>query len=175
MAKVAFSKLNCKVNANVGSFEFNDQTIEVKAYLPIQDKFDLAARVLDCVVDDSIIYNPEKVNLFLTLEILYAYTNITFTDKQKEDPGKLYDMIVSSGLADDVFAVLPDSEAITLQRMVYHAMDDIYAYRNSARAIASEFISNSEQLKETSEQVMKNVSNAPEGMKMLKDTLDKLG
>ena len=41
MAKVAFSKLGLTKNTNVGSFEWNDQTIEVKGYLPIQEKMQL--------------------------------------------------------------------------------------------------------------------------------------
>ena len=41
MAKVPFTKLGLTKNTNVGSFEWNDQTIEVKGYLPIQEKMQL--------------------------------------------------------------------------------------------------------------------------------------
>ena len=36
---------------------------------------------------------------------MYAYTNINFTEKQKEDPTKLYDMLISSGLVAGINAV----------------------------------------------------------------------
>ena len=41
---------------------------------------------------------------------MYAYTNINFTDKQKEDPTKLYDILVSSGLVSKVINIIPVAE-----------------------------------------------------------------
>ena len=41
MAKVAFSKLGLKINNDVKTVVFNEQTIEVKQYLPIEEKLNL--------------------------------------------------------------------------------------------------------------------------------------
>ena len=175
MAKVAFSKLNCKTNTDVGTFEWGDQIIEVKAYLPIAEKFTLMLNVLNDVVDDAAFYNPSKVDLFLTLETVFAYTNISFTEKQKENCAKLYDMIVSSGLWDDILTVLPKSEFNELTQTIYQTVHQIYSYRNSARAIIENLSENSDTLSQTAEEVMNKVQSAPEEMKLLKDVIDKLG
>ena len=47
MAKIAFTKLALTKNTDVASFDWNGQTIEVKQYLPIQEKMDLIAAVLN--------------------------------------------------------------------------------------------------------------------------------
>ena len=98
MAKVSLTKLGLKVNQEIKTIEFNEQTIEVKQYLPINDKLELISNVINSAHDENNFANPVKVSVFTTLEIMYAYTNINFTDKQKEDPTKLYDMLISSGL-----------------------------------------------------------------------------
>jgi hypothetical protein len=47
MAKVAFNKLGLTKNTSVASFDWNGQTIEVKQYLPAQEKLNLIADVLN--------------------------------------------------------------------------------------------------------------------------------
>jgi hypothetical protein len=43
MAKVSFSKLGLSKNNTIKNFEYNGQNIEVKQYLPINDKATLVA------------------------------------------------------------------------------------------------------------------------------------
>ena len=97
MSKVSFTKLGLTKNTQVGSFEWNGQTIEVKAYLPIQEKLDLIAAVINNCQDENNFINEGKMSLFMSLEMVYRYTNINFTEKQKSDPAKLYDLLAGSG------------------------------------------------------------------------------
>jgi len=110
MAKVAFSKLGLTANKDIKTITWNEQEIEVKQYLPVNDKLILCARVLNQVVDEQGYYNPGKIEIFKTLEIIMTYTNLTFTEKQKEDPGKLYDLLISSGFEKLVIDNIPDEE-----------------------------------------------------------------
>jgi hypothetical protein len=59
---------------------------------------------------------------------MYAYTNINFTEKQKEDITKLYDLIISSGLYAVVIDVIPASEYDALIGGIRKSIDAIYAY-----------------------------------------------
>ena len=81
MAKVSLTKLGLKVNQDIKNIEFNKQIIEVKQYLPINEKLELISSVINSAADENNFSNPVKENVFLTLEILYHYTNINFTDK----------------------------------------------------------------------------------------------
>lgn len=175
MAKVAFSKLGTKVDTSIGEFDFNEQKIEVKGYLPIEEKFDVLSRVLVESVDDSGFYNPARINVFLTLEMVFAYTNITFTDKQKEDIGKLYDQIVSSGLWGDILTVLPQNEYNLMVRTVFETIDHIYQYRNSAYAIIDELKNSSIDLDDKAKDIADKLQSSPENLTMLKEVLDKMG
>jgi hypothetical protein len=81
MAKVSLTKLGLKVNQDIKNIEFNEQIIEVKQYLPVNDKLELISNVINSAHDENNFSNPVKVSVFTTLEIMYAYTNINFTDK----------------------------------------------------------------------------------------------
>ena len=135
MAKVSLTKLGLKVNQNVKNIEFNEQIIEVKQYLPINEKLELISSVINSAADENNFSNPVKENVFLTLEILYHYTNINFTDKQKEDPVKLYDLVISSGLVNKITDLIPEEELDEVINGVAQSVKAIYAYRNSVLGI----------------------------------------
>ena len=110
MAKVSFSKLNLNKNTEVSTFEWGDQNIEVKDYLPIGDKLNLISEIINDSIDKNGYYNPARVYLNTTLKMIMAYTNVSFTDKQKEDPKKLYDLVVGSGFSAKVFEEINKGE-----------------------------------------------------------------
>ena len=47
MAKIGFTKLGLKSNNEIQYVEFNEQTIEVKQYLPVEEKLELITKVLE--------------------------------------------------------------------------------------------------------------------------------
>ena len=95
MAKLSYTKLGLKVNQENGVIFHNDQRIEVKSYLPVNDKLKLISNVINLSADDNNFSNPVKEDVYFALEIIENYTNISFTDKQKEDLTKLYDSFVN--------------------------------------------------------------------------------
>lgn len=135
MAKVAFSKLGIKLNTDVKILSWSDQEIEVHQYLPMEEKADLVARVINNSLDDNGYYNPLKVKVFLTLETMYLYTNLTFTTKMKEDGLKLYDLLVGSGLFAKIVELIPAEEWNDLQKTVWDTIANVYEYKNSAMGI----------------------------------------
>jgi hypothetical protein len=94
MAKVTFSSLGLKLNQEVKIITIKEKNIEVKQYLPIQNKLEIVANVINNSQDDNNFKNIGKVELFAALEIINQYTNITFTEKQKEEPWKIYDILI---------------------------------------------------------------------------------
>lgn len=174
MAKVSLTKLGLKVNQNVKNIEFNEQIIEVKQYLPINEKLELISSVINSAADENNFSNPVKENLFLTLEILYHYTNINFTDKQKEDPTKLYDLVVSSGLATKVADLIPEEELDEVLRGISSSIKSIYTYRNSALGILESISQDYSNLDFDATEIQQKLAD-PENMAFLKQVLTKLG
>jgi hypothetical protein len=115
MAKVAFSKLKCKINEEVKVIDFNGEKIEVKQYLPLSDKLNLITKIIELAHEDNYNYsNPIKIDTYTNIEILFAYTNISFTDKIRNDIEKLYDSCASSGLFEKVFDAIPENELVMI-------------------------------------------------------------
>lgn len=135
MAKVAFSKLGLKIDQEVKTFEWNGQVIEVKQYLPVNKKLELISRVINFSGDENSFANPIKIDIFFTIEVLETYTNISFTEKQKEDVCKLYDSIISSGFFAAAKTVIPWTEVEALRMDLTNCIDEIYKYKNSFMGI----------------------------------------
>lgn len=134
MAKIAFTKLNLTKNQEVKQLTWNEQIIEVKQYLPIQEKMDLIAAVLNNCQDENNFINEAKLQLYFDLEVVFRYTNISFTDKQKEDVTKLFDLINGSGLLNKIDELLPN-EVDDLFDWLSATAHNIYDYRNSIYGI----------------------------------------
>ena len=174
MAKVSFTKLGLKVNQEVKTINFNEQTIEVKQYLPVNDKLELISNVINSAHDENNFSNPVKISVFTTLEIMYAYTNINFTDKQKEDPTKLYDILISSGFACEVFRAIPEAEYHEIISGIEDSINAIYTYRNSVMGILDTISTDYSNLNLDASEIQKKIGD-PENMEFLKQVLTKLG
>ena len=107
--KVSFASMKLKVDDTVTDFDFEGTTISVKKYLPINSKLDLVQISLQQAYQDGI-YNELALEVSFNVNLVYLYTNINFTDKQKEDPYKLYDELVSSGLLTQIISHMDQDE-----------------------------------------------------------------
>ena len=174
MAKVSLTKLGLKVNQDIKNIEFNQQIIEVKQYLPINEKLELISSVINSAADENNFSNPVKENVFLTLEILYHYTNINFTDKQKEDPVKLYDLVVSSGLVNKVTDLIPEEELDEVINGVAQSVKAIYTYKNSVLGILESISQDYSALNLDATEIQQKLAD-PDNMALLKQVLTKLG
>lgn len=136
MAKVAFSKFGLKPNSEIKTITWGGQDIEVMQYLPIQKKLGLIGRVISQAHEQDANYsNPVKIEVYTALEILFEYTNITFTEKQKEDIPKLYDIVYSSGLWQAIVDAMPTDELDIIMNGIENSTEAIYKYQNSALGI----------------------------------------
>ena len=69
------------------------------------------------------------------MEMLYAYTNIKFTDKQKENPMKLYDNFIASGLMKQIWNLIPEDDRDWFEKHTNASIVSIMNYRNSVYGI----------------------------------------
>lgn len=175
MAKVSFSKLGLTKNQEVKILNWNEQNIEVRQYLPISEKLELISNVINFAHDGNANFaNPVQVEVFTGLELLYAYTNISFTDKQKEDPAKLFDLVKSSRLLDSVIMLIPANEYTDLVTGVQNSITAIYAYQNSVMGVLDNISTDYSNLNLDATEIQKALSD-PNNMSLLKNVLTKLG
>lgn len=174
MAKVAFTKLGLKLNKDIKTIIWNDQEIEIKQYLPVNDKLVLTSEVINSCAEDSKFYNPGKIEIYFTLEMIFAYTNIKFTDKQKDDVCKLYDLLQSSGLKDIIFENIPDVEISFIYTTIIDAIENIYKYNNSVYGILDNMTNDYDNLNFDITDMWKKLSEK-ENVEFLQEVIQKMG
>ena len=174
MAKVSFTKLGLKKKEEIKNITINDQVIEVKQYLPISDKINIITNVIENSADDNNFANPVKVEVFANLEIMYAYTNISFTDKQKEDPTKLYDLLEENGVIAEVIAAIPENEYALLLGWIDETIEAFYTYRNSVMGIMEQISTDYSNLSLDATEIQQKLAD-PQNLELLKSIMTKLG
>lgn len=177
MAKIGLTKLGLnkeKIDSYI-TLECNGQIIEVKQYLPINDKLILISDIINLALDnDNNFYNPLKVKLFSMLLIIEKYTNISFTEKQKEDPCKIYDLLESNEIIQQIITNIPRKEYETIIQGVNESIIAIYNYKNSAMGILETISQDYSNLNFDATEIQKKIGD-PENIALLKQVLTKLG
>lgn len=174
MAKASFTKLKLKTDTSVKTINFNDIEIEIKQYLPINETISLIENIINNSATELKFYSPALVHLFYALEVIYNYTNISFTDKQKEEPAKLYDTIVSSGLWNAIEEAIPEDELDFICEALDDTINSVYKYQNSVMGILDTISQDYSTLSLDASEIQKKLNSA-EGIEFLKDVMDKLG
>lgn len=174
--KVGLTKLGLKKNTNLIPLEWGDQIIQIKEYLPIEDKIGVIERIVNQSLDDNNFANPARIQINTVLEIIFAYAaNINFTEKQKEDRLGLYDLLVSSGLWKAIENKLAESgELSIIQITVREVIDEVYKYKNSALGVLQTISQDYSNLDLNINKLQEEISN-PENAKLLKNVIDKMG
>lgn len=174
MAKVNFTKLGLKLNQAVKTITVGEQEIEVKQYLPINDRLALISEVLNDSYDGANYPNWVKIDMITELAIVYAYTNIAFTDKQKEDICKLYDLLKSTGVMKIIIDAIPVDEYVTIVDDIHVMAQAIYDQKNSAVGIVETIVNDYSAIDMDASAIQAKLSD-PESLGLLKDILTKLG
>ena len=127
--KVSFANLKLKVQDISHEVQFsndNGQTIafSVIDYLPIQDKLDLVNIAIAKSRDGYNNINRYLAKELMNLYIVIMYTNISFTEKQKENEYKLYDILKSNQVIETVIKAMPQQEYLELQTLLEMLIED---------------------------------------------------
>ena len=177
MAKIGLTKLGLKKNVNLVELPWNDQVIEIKEYLPVEEKLQVVERIVNQSLDDNNFANPARIYINTVLEITFAYTiNINFTDKQKEDRTGLYDLLVSSGLwyaiRDKIME--REDEFQFINRTVREVIDEVYKYKTSALGILQAVTEDYQNLDLDATKLQEKIGNR-ENVEFLNQVMEKLG
>lgn len=175
MAKVAFTKLGLKRKDEVKTVNINNNVIEVKQYLPINDKLALISRVINLSHDSSNNFaNPVQVEVIGTIEIIAAYTNLSFTEKQKEDYAKLYDLLEENGITKDLISAIPEDEYAFLIDGINESIEAVYKYQNSVLGVLDSVAQDYSNLEFDASKIQQELAD-PQNLELLKGIMSRLG
>lgn len=155
MAKVSYANMKLKMNESTKEVQLGETKIEVKQYLPVEDKYSFLNIVLQNSLENDV-YHPVKVDMYFHLYLVYLYTNINFTDKQKEDESKLFDVLLTNGVIGSVIANMPKDEYDVLVSLLNQMIEKNEKYKTTFAGVVGRFIND---LPAQAEAAMKIVEN----------------
>ena len=104
--------------------------------------------------------------------MVFNYTNISFTDKQKEDIPKLYYQLVSSGLMDAIMKAIPEEERSDISIGVYDSIESVYKYQNSVLGVLDAIKADYGDMNINIDKMIEAFKDSPENLGTLREVLD---
>ena len=136
MAKISLTKLNKIKSLEPVDIKIGEETISVVQYLPLEKKLTIMQNIIQQAGNNEEgFYNIVKLTVFYTIEMLRAYTNISFTEKQLEDPQKLYDIIILNKIWDTIKQSIPEDEVNYIWENTCALAREITDYNHSALGV----------------------------------------
>lgn len=136
---------------------------------------DIAQSVIQQVIDvNNEFLNEFAFHMYMDLAIVFNYTNLSFTDKQKEDLYKLYDLLVGSGFMKELKKQIDCNQTDDLEVYTYETLNEYYKYHNSVYGIMDAMNQNYSNLNLDVNELQDKISN-PESLSLVKDILTKMG
>lgn len=173
--KPIFNDLKKELPLKMKVIKINDKEVEVKQYLPVNEKLNLITRVLQQVAQNKYPFvNPIQMDVYTTLEIIYAYSNIGFTKDDKENPADLYDELEQQEIANMVIAAIPETEYNFIVDGVNDTITAYYAYRNSLKGIMEDITTDYKDLDFNATEIQEKLAD-PDNLALLKGVMEKLG
>ena len=136
---------------------------------------DIAQSVIQQVIDfNNEFLNEFAFHMYMDLAIVFNYTNLSFTDKQKEDLYKLYDLLVGSGFIKELKKQVDCNQTDDLEVYTYETLNRYYKYHNSIYGIMAAMNQDYSNLNLDINELQDKISN-PESLSLVKDILTKMG
>lgn len=175
MAKIAFSKLNKIKSLPVVEISIDDQKVLVEQYLPLEEKVNLITSVIEQSGNgEEGFFNIVKLEAYYIIEMIRAYTNISFTEKQLEDTTKLYDAIRLNDVWAAVADVIPGEEREYIWSNILTLAREITTYNNSVLGVLKTLNSDKQTLDLDITDLMNKIKD-PEALALLKGMVDLTG
>lgn len=171
--KISFNKLKLNKKEETKSISINNETIEVLQYLPISEKLEIIYNVVAQAITENGIVNSMRVDALLDMEIIYHYTNISFTDKQKEDLDKTYDILESNDVFNNVIEVIPQKEYEGLYFALKETLKSYSVYQTSFANGIAQAIAQLNESGKTIEDIQNTIKD-PKALNTLKEVMDKM-
>ncbi len=134
-----FNKFNIKMPNKTKTIKINDIEIKVKQYLPISEKINLVQIALQQSLQDGV-YNDGLLTAYFHTYLVMFYTDIEFTDEEKQDILSLFDIFDSSQVLNTIIGAIPEKELKDLAEMLTNQQKLNMTYKQSTAYLIGQFI-----------------------------------
>jgi len=152
-----------------------DQEIAVKQYVPIEDKLKAIETILSfCLNADTGLYLPGHVLVYRELYTFYLYTDIEFSEADKDTPMPLYDALINSDFYRAVKEALPTNDYLEFTILLDDFISQFETYQTSAYGILDSMSKDYKNLNFDIEELQKKLTNR-ENIQLVDEIVTKLG
>lgn len=152
MSKISFLTIDEKCNT------FNlapEVEVKVLQYLPIEQKNDIIQLTLQNSEENGV-FNYLLLDMYFHLYICYLYTDIDFTEEEKENPANTFDVLTSTGVLNQVIATMNPDEYKALHQILDTSVENKIKYNNTLASVINSFV---EQMPINAEKAGEIISN----------------
>lgn len=150
----------------------DDIQINIRHYLPIEDKAKLISFVVENSLDEATgCFSPVRTNVFFALGVLMYYTDIEFDG---EDYAQYYDTLEKNGVIDRIFEQMEEDELKFVESLVTDTVEDIARYNNSFAGMLGNMSSEASALGDSVQDVLFRIKNdgGAEALAAFKDMVE---
>ena len=172
---VMFNDLYLEPNENVSTFIYKGKTINVKQYLPIEEKAELVSYVLNHAIDlRTNTFSPLRVSVYLTLGIINWYSNINFEPEQLEEKApEVFDLIDGSKFLELFLDNMENTEFEYMNKTVAKVLKDYETYANSMAGMVAAMNSDASSMNKELDDILSKIKSK-EGLDELSAIKDSL-
>lgn len=134
-----FNELDLKLNTKERVLNFKGKEIKVKQYLSIEQKINLIQIALQQAYDEGV-YNDGLLTAYFHVYVVMFYTDLEFTDEEKQNVLSLFDLMESEGFISSVIELIPKDEFSELVEILNVQQTNNVVYKQSAAYLIGQFI-----------------------------------
>ena len=173
---VEFSKINKIKNLPLAKkVNLNGYDIEIKQYLPLEDKINLIeAVIVQSGNGQEGFFNIVKLETYYRIEMIKFYTNIQFSEEELENISKLYDELILGEIWDNITVHIPKEEQEYIWSNILNLAKETTEYHHSALGIFEIISNNYQDLNFELKDIQEGLTN-PDNLTLLKSLVKTTG
>ena len=149
--------------------------VEVRAYLSIDEKAKLISWVISRSLDErTATISPVRFETYFALAVVQNYADIEYNAENENDYGKIYDLLETNHIIDQVISAIPADEFEFLKSLAIDTAEDVERYSMSFLGMVNVMSSNAIELDKQLQNVLSKIKNA-EGLEQLSVIKDVVG
>lgn len=173
---VNFSDMNLTLQMETEELHISeDLVLNVKTYLPINDKADFIQFIVTGSLDSMTgCFSPVRTEVYYAIGLCKWYAGIELTEDELADAAALYDILETNNLIRAIESCIPAEELDILHALINDTLDDITRYNNSAAGIIQAMSNNADGLDGQLASILEQIKNS-EGLEQLSVIKDVVG
>lgn len=170
-----FTDMNLVPQITERQITIKDTVLNVKSYLPIDDKANFIEFIVNGALDDNTgCFSPLRVEVYYGVALCRWYANMMFTEKDLQNVATVYDILETNDIIRSIESCIPSAELDFMKDLINDTITDIARYNSSAAGIIQMMSADASGLDGQLNEILASIKNS-EGLEQLSAIKDVVG